>query len=217
MAKCCCLALADLRRRRLLHRDVKPSNILIDHRGQVKLSDFGIMREFGVPEASLSDTFTGTLAFMSPERLLAGSRSSGGLGDLGRDGENTSASEGPHTASGYSYPADIWGLGLSILALALGRNPVTRARTVWDVLAAQVGISCRFSYLGSFFVCTSLLLTSVLGCFNRMKVLREFHLCGTREKRLKEVRPLSRLISAILSIAASEGRKSPSYEPTCEI
>lgn len=35
--------------RRILHRDLKPQNLLIDEQGLVKLADFGLGRAFGIP------------------------------------------------------------------------------------------------------------------------------------------------------------------------
>ena len=117
----------------------------MDASGRVKLSDFGIMRDFLSDEASLSHTFTGTLAYMAPERLGAGAAPCGGNGageagaSVGGHGEGTGGEDGSRSDEGYSYPADVWGLGLSLLALALGQPPLAgRVRSVWDVLAAQV-------------------------------------------------------------------------------
>jgi mitogen-activated protein kinase kinase 1 len=79
---------------KIMHRDVKPSNILINSAGEIKLCDFGVS---GQLINSMANTFIGTRSYMSPERL-----------------------EGNH----YTVQSDIWSLGLSLVEMALGRYPI---------------------------------------------------------------------------------------------
>jgi hypothetical protein len=51
----------------VIHRDVKPANILIDHRGRAKLTDFGISESTNTIEESAPSL--GTLRYMAPEQL----------------------------------------------------------------------------------------------------------------------------------------------------
>jgi hypothetical protein len=62
-------ALALCHARGLVHRDVKPDNILILPDGRVKLIDLGAA-DFGRSQAGSSDVFTGTLRYSAPEALL---------------------------------------------------------------------------------------------------------------------------------------------------
>lgn len=59
--------LTALHQRRLLHRDVKPSNILVTESGRLVLLDFGLVRAFGDSSQSLA-SFAGTPDYMSPEQ-----------------------------------------------------------------------------------------------------------------------------------------------------
>lgn len=55
---------------RLLHRDVKPSNVRLTRNGEVKVLDFGVARaEFSGRESTTRSLFFGSLAYMAPERL----------------------------------------------------------------------------------------------------------------------------------------------------
>lgn len=56
----------------VLHRDVKPGNILVGHFGDAKLADFGIAAVSSA-NTSVTDALAGTLSFMAPE-LLKGNR-----------------------------------------------------------------------------------------------------------------------------------------------
>ncbi|KAJ7384488.1 Dual specificity mitogen-activated protein kinase kinase 1 [Desmophyllum pertusum] len=79
---------------RIIHRDVKPSNILVNSRGEIKLCDFGVS---GQLIDSMANSFVGTRSYMSPERL---------------QGAN------------YSVLSDIWSFGLSLVEMAIGRYPI---------------------------------------------------------------------------------------------
>ncbi|HVT88401.1 MAG TPA: serine/threonine-protein kinase [Tepidisphaeraceae bacterium] len=58
-------AVSELHRRGLVHRDLKPGNILVDRQGVVKLVDFGMA---GTPGHEMSSSFEGTPAYLAPEQ-----------------------------------------------------------------------------------------------------------------------------------------------------
>mmetsp|Transcript_47950 Transcript_47950/g.79439 ORF Transcript_47950/g.79439 Transcript_47950/m.79439 type:complete len:315 (-) Transcript_47950:354-1298(-) len=81
---------------RVLHRDLKPQNLLIDKKGVLKLADFGLARAFGIPVRTYTHEVV-TLWYRAPEILLGGKE--------------------------YSTPVDMWSVG-TIFAEMATRTPL---------------------------------------------------------------------------------------------
>ncbi|KAJ2613738.1 cyclin-dependent kinase 5 [Coemansia sp. RSA 1365] len=81
-------------RNRVLHRDLKPQNLLINKRGDLKLGDFGLARAFGIPVRSYSHEVV-TLWYRAPD-VLMGSRQ-------------------------YDTSIDLWSVGCIFAEMATGR------------------------------------------------------------------------------------------------
>jgi len=67
IARQLCAGLAAAHEKGVLHRDLKPANVMIDGRGQARITDFGLAVQAG-PSSSPAD-FAGTVAYMAPERF----------------------------------------------------------------------------------------------------------------------------------------------------
>ena len=102
-------ALGHAHARDVVHRDVKPSNLLKDEQGKIWLTDFGLARRFDDVRMSMTGAMLGTPNYMSPEQ----------------------ASPGRHPID---YRTDIYSLGATLFELLTGRT-VFQADTPHAVLA----------------------------------------------------------------------------------
>jgi serine/threonine protein kinase len=76
-------ALAHAHSQGILHRDVKPSNLLLDSRGSVWMTDFGVAKLVEEANLTLSGDIVGTLKYMPPERFSGQSDARGDVYSLG--------------------------------------------------------------------------------------------------------------------------------------
>ncbi|KAF2639854.1 MAP kinase [Massarina eburnea CBS 473.64] len=104
----------------VVHRDVKPENILLDQHGVIKFVDFGAAKviarqgrtlaaEHAATKQGRQGSMTGTPMYMSPEVIRGG--------NLGRHGA-----------------VDIWSLGCVILEMATGRRPWANMDNEWAIM-----------------------------------------------------------------------------------
>eukprot|EP00123_Amoebidium_parasiticum_P010670 comp20241_c0_seq1/m.25284 comp20241_c0_seq1/g.25284 ORF comp20241_c0_seq1/g.25284 comp20241_c0_seq1/m.25284 type:complete len:298 (-) comp20241_c0_seq1:22-915(-) len=92
---------------RVLHRDLKPQNLLINKHGELKLADFGLARAFGIPVRSYSHEVV-TLWYRAPDVLLGSRR--------------------------YSTSIDIWSAGCIFAEMAQGGRPLFPGSSAYDQL-----------------------------------------------------------------------------------
>uniref|UniRef100_A0A3Q1EKS8 protein kinase C n=1 Tax=Acanthochromis polyacanthus TaxID=80966 RepID=A0A3Q1EKS8_9TELE len=94
-AACVVLGLQFLHEHKIVYRDLKLDNLLLDTEGYVKIADFGLCKE-GMGFRDRTSTFCGTPEFLAPEVL---------------------------TETSYTRAVDWWGLGVLIFEMLVGESP----------------------------------------------------------------------------------------------
>ena len=95
--------------RNIIHRDVKPSNILVNTQGQLKLTDYGITKE--LRRDQLGESFIGTISYMSPERIKC---------------------------ADYSFEVDFWSLAITLIVAVTGNHPYPLTGGLYTIMKAIV-------------------------------------------------------------------------------
>lgn len=102
-------ALKYLKTNCIMHRDIKPHNILLNANDDIILTDFNFAKE--MEEFSLADTLCGSPLYMAPE-IIKNSLEAG---------------------QGYTINADLWSIGVLMYEMIYGYNPFNRARDIRDI------------------------------------------------------------------------------------
>ncbi|KAJ1987293.1 Cell cycle serine/threonine-protein kinase cdc5/MSD2 [Coemansia spiralis] len=92
-----------LHKAKIIHRDIKHSNLLLDHQNRIKIADFGLSTILDT-EADRKKSFLGTPNFLAPELVT-------------RNGQ------------GHSFGVDVWAAGVLLFFMLYGRPPFNQSRT----------------------------------------------------------------------------------------
>lgn len=116
------VAIEELHRRNIIHRDIKLENVLIDENMNLKLTDFGFALKLD-PDENLR-ALCGTPAYMAPEMLRCACDA---------------------TSEGYSFPADMWSCGVLLATLLSGSAPFYHRR---ELIMLRTIMAAKFTLSG---------------------------------------------------------------------
>ncbi|MBI5209835.1 MAG: serine/threonine protein kinase [Elusimicrobia bacterium] len=130
----------------VVHRDLKPGNVMVDRRGQVKVMDFGLARETAGGQSIRESGVSGTLAYMAPEQHEGRSSARSDLFGLGATAYEMLVGEipfrGPDPAAqkrAEAYrplPEDVPPALKELVARCLKADPAGRPQTAMEVRSA---------------------------------------------------------------------------------
>ncbi|KAH9285197.1 Dual specificity mitogen-activated protein kinase kinase 6 [Echinococcus granulosus] len=106
ITKCVVKGLDFLCQRDIQHRDVKPTNMLVNRSGFVKICDYGVAQKM---EGDVTKTNVGTYKFLAPERLVGGRQE-----------------------EGFRIQSDVWSLGVSVYNIVTSSIPFPENATIFD-------------------------------------------------------------------------------------
>lgn len=98
----------------IIYRDLKPENVLLDHEGHVRLTDFGLSKQEMHEKSSKAYTFCGTAEYLAPEILMS---------------------------QGYTVAVDFWSLGALMYYMLSGAPPfysTNKSQIFKNVMTKQV-------------------------------------------------------------------------------
>ncbi|KAI3645187.1 hypothetical protein MP228_011351 [Amoeboaphelidium protococcarum] len=191
-----------LHQHNIIHRDIKPDNVLIDHHGVLKLVDFGGAKQL-VDRNSIQTSkkkqasLTGTPQYLAPEVVT---------------GKNAGAKLGAQ---------DIWSLGCVLLEMATGKRPWSHLDNEWAIMY-QIGIGGNHPAVDSSLV-SKLCYDFLMSCFLRADqrpsssdLLNHEFLNDTAAKvtEHRKKQPASLYPNPWTSFGFVNGLHSPGYSPS---
>lgn len=117
--------LAYLHAQRIVHRDIKGANLLLEKDGLVKLADMGMAKE--MEAISVTASFKGSPFWMAPEVVRQ---------------------------QGHGWPADIWSVGCTVLEMATGKPPWSGCTTQVKACVRLLYLGLSASIHSGFKQCT---------------------------------------------------------------
>lgn len=110
--KQCLSAIGHAHQLGIIHRDIKPGNIMLNRKGEVKITDFGLAKVQEAGETTITHGVAGTLYYMSPEQVQGMSK--------------------------VDHRSDLYSLGMTFYEMLAGRTPFDKNDSEFTILKSIV-------------------------------------------------------------------------------